>query len=495
MVKPLRFEHRMGQVDAVMWALEADPMLGATIVVVGVLERSPGAAALAEHMEGATRLLPRLRQRVVPGPLGMAPPLWETDPGFDLAYHLRTVALPGAKRSSERDVAPCRGRPGGATGGRGLAELMAFVEPLVTDGLDRARPPWQMILVEGLEGGRAGLVARLHHAFTDGVGAVRLAMTLFDLGPSSPLKRRQGPEARREAPPAPPDEQRASGVERAWDDLDYEVRATLAAAQRALPRLARGLRRAVATPEVHAREAVDLLRSLGRLGAPGGRPFSPVMTGRSLRTRLAVLTYPLDVVRAAGRAAGGTVNDAFLAGVTGGLRRYHDKHGAHPEELRLGMAVDLRGDGTDDVVGNLFAPLRLSVPLQMTDPARRVGALGDLVAVARSEPALGLLGAAAAVVNHLPPAATAAAARRVMHSTDVIASNVPGSPVPLWLAGAKIESLVAFGPRSGSGLNLTLLSHHASVAVGINMDPVATPDADTLTACMRAGFDEVLALA
>ena len=484
MVKPLRFEHRMSQVDAVMWALEEDPMLRATIVVLGVLECSPGPDALAEHMERATRLLPRLRQRVVAGPLGMAPPLWETDPEFDLAYHVRTVALPGAARPAERGAAPGRG-PGGGRSAGGLVELMAFAEPLVTDGLDRARSPWQMVLVEGLEGGSAGLVAKLHHAFTDGVGAVRLAMTLFDLCPEA----RSGPL------PELPDERCTSGLERAWDDVDYEVRRTLAAAQRGLPRLARGLRKVWGTPDAPAREAVDLVRSFGRLGALGGQPSSPVMTGRSLRTRLAVLTYPLEAVRAAGRAAGGTVNDAFLAGVTGGLRRYHDKHGSRPEELRLGMAVDLRDAGSDDIVGNFFAPLRLTVPLQITDPARRLGVLGDLVAVARSEPALGLVGAAAAVVNHLPPAAAGAMARRTMNATDVIASNVPGSPVPIWLAGAKIESLVGFGPRSGSGLNLTLLSHEATVAVGINMDPAATPDTDTLTACMRAGFDEVLALA
>ena len=180
--------------------------------------------------------------------------------------------------------------------------------------------------------------------------------------------------------------------------------------------------------------------------------------------------------------------------MTGGLRRYHDKHGSRPEHLRLGMAVNRRGPDDDDVAGNAFAPLRLLVPLQETDPVIRVAALGEQVRGLRNEPVLDLLEAAAGVVNHLPTAVASAAFAAVMRATDVVASNVPGSPVPLWLAGVEVERLVAFGPRGGSGLNLTLLSYAGTVEVGVNMDPQATPDADTLMVCLRAGFDEVLGL-
>jgi diacylglycerol O-acyltransferase len=90
--------------------------------------------------------------------------------------------------------------------------------------------------------------------------------------------------------------------------------------------------------------------------------------------------------------------------------------------------------------------------------------------------------------------AAAGALASALPATDVIASGVPGSPDPLWLAGARVERLVAFGPRAGAGCNLTLLSHEGVVSVGVNVDPAATPDIDTLMACLRAGFDEVLGL-
>ncbi len=474
MVDPPRFDRRLSDLDALLWSLEAHPLLRSNILAVASLARSPGIVALNEHMERASRLLPRLRHRVVGGPLGIAPPRWELDPAFDLGYHVRRVGAAGA----------------GVDHGSGhWAPLLELAEPMATECFDPARPLWKMVLVEGLDGDRAGLVVKVHHAFTDGVGAVRLAMALFDLSA----------ERTREAMPPKPDEASSTGIERAWDDADYEVRRGLALARRALPWMARGLRDSLAAPEDRARQAVELVRSARRLAGPARHPLSPVMTGRSLRTRLGVVDFPLDEMRASARAAGGTLNDAFLAGVTGGLRRYHDKHGSRPDHLRLGMAVNRRragtedAAGTDDVVGNMFAPLRLSVALQVTDPFARVAGLSSLVHEVRSEPVLDLFEAAAAVAGHTPAAVSAALAAAML-ATDVVASNVPGAPVPLWLAGVEVQRLVAFGPRSGSGLNLTLLSHDGRVEVGINMDPQATPDTDTLMACLRSGFDEILEL-
>jgi len=248
------------------------------------------------------------------------------------------------------------------------------------------------------------------------------------------------------------------------------------------------------------------------------------MSGRSLRTRLDVLSVSLADLRQAARAAGGTVNDAFLAGVVGGLRRYHEKHGERPEALRVGVAVNRRGGagaaergsgageraggageragGADgrgataaDLFGNAFAPLRLLVPLQIADPGDRVASLGALVRRALGEPALDLLGTAATVAGTVSRAASVAAVGSALRSTDVIASNVPGSPVPLYVAGASLLRLVAFGPRSGAAVNFTLLSHLGAVEVGVNADLLAVPDPDTLVACLRAGFDEVLELA
>ncbi|HLI25211.1 MAG TPA: wax ester/triacylglycerol synthase domain-containing protein [Acidimicrobiales bacterium] len=464
---------RMSDLDALLWALEGDPLLRSTIVVVGVLDRAPGREALYAHMERSSRRFPRLRQRVVRSPLGLAPPRWELDPAFDIDYHVRVVGAPGPE------------------GEAGLVELLELAEPMASEGFDAARPPWQVTVVEGLKGGGAGVVAKLHHALTDGVGAVQLAMSVFDLEPNCD----PGPM------PARPDEPLSTDMERALDDLDFGLRRTASLARKALPWMARGLRDVVTAPEAQLRGALALARSVARTTAPGGRPLSPVMSGRSLRTRLDVLSVSLADLRQAARAAGGTVNDAFLAGVVGGLRRYHEKHGERPEALRVGVAVNRRGgaDGRGataaDLFGNAFAPLRLLVPLQIADPGDRVASLGALVRRALGEPALDLLGTAATVAGTVSRAASVAAVGSALRSTDVIASNVPGSPVPLYVAGASLLRLVAFGPRSGAAVNFTLLSHLGAVEVGVNADLLAVPDPDTLVACLRAGFDEVLELA
>lgn len=456
---------RMNDVDAILWALEATPVLRANVVVVGVLDRFPGRQALADHLERATRLLTRLRQRVVSSPIGVAPPRWELDPAFDLDHHLRYAAVPAEA---------------------GAAGLLAFAETLVTEGFDRARPPWQLFVVDGLEGGKAGVVAKIHHALVDGVGAVRLATALFDL---------DGRPSAAGLPPRP-DEPLSTGVERALDDLDYGLRRTAGYARSALPWVARGLREAVVTPDSVLRRAVVTARSLARLTSPGTRPLSPVMTGRSLRTHLDVISLDLAGLKAAGRAAGGTVNDVFLAAAAGGLRGYHEKHGSRPEALRVGMAVNLRaGDaGAGEVFGNSFAPIRLLLPLQIADPCHRVAALGAAVRRSREEPLRDLLSTAAALAGQVSVAASAAALGTMLRGTDVIASNVAGSPVDLYLAGGRLERLVAFGPRSGAALNLTLLSHAGRVEVGVNVDGLAIPDPDTMMACLRSAFDEVLAL-
>jgi diacylglycerol O-acyltransferase len=457
-------DNRMSDLDALLWHLEAEPVMRSTVLVAAVLEGAPRHARLRDRVQRVSRLLPRLRQRVVSSPLGIATPRWELDPAFDIDYHLRVIGAPADR--GPRDA------------------LLVLAEPLATDVLDPARPPWQMTLVDGLDGGRAGLLFRFHHAMSDGVGALALAAALLDLEPDA------------DPPPlaARPEGVGSRELDRAWEDLDHEVRRGLALAARTLPRLARGLTEAVGAPEDTARGAVSRLRRLGHVSTPGIHPLSPVMTGRSLGARLEILPASLDGLRAAGASAGGTLNDAFLAATLGGLRRYHDKHGSWPDALRVGIPVNHRV-ANDAVLGNAFVPLRLRAGLQIADPAHRVAALHALVADARSEPVIELAMAAAGVAQRLPSVALNGILSPLLRATDIIASNVAGSPVPLYLVGSAVERLVAWGPRAGASVNFTMLSYRGQVQVGVNIDPAAVPDCDTLMACLRAGFNEVLDLA
>lgn len=445
----------MSDVEALMWRLERfDARLRTVITVVVSLERSPGLAAVRRRVEVMTRMLPRFRERVAPVPTGRACPRWEPDAEFDLDRHLRAVSAPGEGT---------------------LDDALALAGLLAADGLDPSRPLWQLHLVEGMAGGRAALVIRLHHTFTDGLGALRLAMVLFDLEAGAPA-----PEL-----PGLDDPRPASTSERLTDDLVHEAGLLNGLARWAVPLLGALGRDAVVEPERAAASVLGMARSVARSVSPSVSPCSPVMTGRSTAATFGSLVLDLAEVRAVAGAAGATVNDVFLSAVIDGLRRYHVRHGSQPELLRLGMPVNLRATG-DDSMRNQFFPARMLVPMQIDDPMDRLRAVHALVLEERAQPALRAYEPMVSVAARL--GGVEAAIGKVLGSVDVMASNVVGSADPLYLAGSRVLRLVPFGPRSGSGLNLTTVSYDGSLHVGVNMDPAATPDTSTLMECLADAF-------
>jgi WS/DGAT/MGAT family acyltransferase len=458
----MRFEHRMSDADALMWTIEKDPLLRSTITTIAVFDRAPDRARLAEAIERTTRVVPRLRQRVVSNPLSIAPPRWEVDPNFDIDFHLRWVRSPGD--GSLRDV-------------------LDLAEPIAMQGFDRARPLWEVAVVEGLEDDRAALVLKLHHSITDGVGGIKIAMHLFDLD-------RDGAD-KGEMPAAPP-VRVLNRFQRIADALDHERRRQLGIAKRSAATFARALTSVASDAPGTARRAADTASSVGRLLAPATEPLSDVMTARSLSVRFDALRFPLADLKLAAKAAGGKLNDAFVAGVAGGLRRYHLQHASSVSALRMTMPINIRSDATADLAGNQFAPARFGVPIDIDDPVERMRAIRELVTQARGEPALSLAEPLAAVLYRLPATLSTGVFGSMLRGVDFVTSNVPGVPVPVFLAGARMEAQFPFGPMSGAATNITLLSYLDEVQVGVNSDPAAIPDGDVFIECLEQGFAEVL---
>ncbi|MDQ2726186.1 MAG: WS/DGAT domain-containing protein, partial [Actinomycetota bacterium] len=257
-----------------------------------------------------------------------------------------------------------------------------------------------------------------------------------------------------------------------------------------LPALAASAREVFSDPQPRAQATVDLVRSVARMASPGGLALSPVMTGRSLASHLGAIDLDLDQAGEAGRGAGGTINDVFVAGLLEGLRRYHAAHGHHPEALRIGVPINLRTDDTDAGVSNAFAPARIIAPLQILPPSARIAAVHRLVLSERHQPAHDIIGPLAGVVRRLPMARAAMSA--ALGSLDAVASNVPGPPVPLWLGPARVTGMYPYGPRSGAGLNVTLLSQERTARIGVHADPAATPDGAALIDCLREGLAATL---
>ena len=452
----------MSDGDALMWNIERDPLLRSTIAVVWLMDRAPDRARLERKVERATRTIPRLRQHVLPNPLALAPPRWEADAYFDLAAHLSWHRAPGDGS---------------------LRALLDFAQPMAMRHFDLARPLWELAVIEGLEGGRGALVLKLHHSISDGMGLVRMTEALVE-------RTREAPAAEKAAPEVP-EAREWSQLELARDELAHEWRRQIGR----LRRLGGGLLGAARHPLDSGGELRRSLGSLRRGLAPAGEPLSPILRGRSLSARFDPLQVPLAALRAAGKKADGTLNDAFVAAVCGGLRLYHEAHDAPVEELRMTMPVNIR-DGEDaDKAGNQFAPARFPVPIALPDPVQRMRTIGALVRRERAEPVLGFLEGVAGVLNRLPTSLSVALFGGMLKGIDFVTSNVPGPRREVFSAGAKMDEVYGFGPLSGAAINVTLFSYAGTCFVAINSDPAAVPDPDCLRECLAAGFAEVVGVA
>ncbi len=221
-------------------------------------------------------------------------------------------------------------------------------------------------------------------------------------------------------------------------------------------------------------------------------PKSPLFAGRSLSHRYDVLEIGLDDLRRAGKSVGGTLNDAFLAGLLGGVRIYHDRHGQPIDTLGMGFAISTRRPD-DPMESNRFTDVVIAAPVGIVGARDRIEQVRSQVLAVRAEPALAVSDSMVPVMSILPTPLLASVFGGA--GGDVNASNLPGPPIPLYMAGAAVERLFGFGPLVGCAMIVGLISVMGTCCIGINSDPAAIPDPDVLVECLREGFEEVLSLA
>ena len=428
-------------------------------MVIDWLDRAPDWDVLVDRIDRISRLMPSLRQHVVESPFRFTVPRWTYDPDFDLSWHLSRVTAPPP---GTRDA------------------VLEFARRAAMAAFDRARPLWEVTLVEGIEGGEAALVIKLHHSLSDGVGANRMLAIVADW--------QREPADLGEMPPVPPYE---------TPDLLAVIAGTVGSmAGRALSLAWRRAGAAVPAwiryardPIGYVRGAVDMACSVYRTAAPNRSTLSPLMRERATTRRLATIEVPLDALKKSAKTVDGTVNDAYLAAVAGGLRRYHEWHGTAADSLRALMPISLRA-GQDETWGNRITLQRLIVPVAEPDPAARMRVLHRVAKAAREEPSLSVTDTIAGALNMLPVGYVGG----ILKHVDFVASNVPSAPVPVYFAGSKVTGMFAFGPTIGASVNITLMSYDGACDIGINIDTAAVPDPDVLLACLRDSFAEITAL-
>jgi WS/DGAT/MGAT family acyltransferase len=448
---------RLNELDALMWRTDRHPEAAWSGAVLQLLDRAPDWERLRAAHEWFVKVVPRFAQRVVDPALPVGTPMWADDPGFDLDFHVRRVRLaePGTRR-----------------------QLLDLVQTIALTPLDRTRPPWESIVVEGLEGGRAAYVMHAHHVFMDGMALARLHERVLNASrehdPDKPLP-----------PVAPSEDLSPLGV--ATKELARQAHDTPGAATK----LARTLARSVRSPS----SALRYARSLGRVASPPPANRSQVLRGGHQRMwRFGTLECELTDLKRAGKAAGGTVNDAFVCALLGGLRHYCGAFGEDLPDVPISMPVAMRSPDEASKGGNKFAGAFFLVPSGIADPAARIRAMHERVEQVRGEPALDFLSTLTPVLNRTP-SAFAATVLQSVGGAVLTTSSWPGIQEERYMAGAKFERMFVFAPLPGTALTGAMCTHLGVCCIGINVDGEVFADLDLLWGCMQQGLDEVLGLA
>ena len=441
--------------------------------VMGVIVFDPATASepysferVKEMMRARLHLVPPFRRKLAPVPFNLHHPVWVEDANFDLDYHIRRIGCPAPGTEKE------------------LAELVGDV---ASRPLDRTRPLWEMYIVEGLQNGYVASVAKMHHATIDGVSGANLMVHLFDLEPDPP----------------PPAEEVPWEPDRMPTDIERLAYATVS-------RLRRPLNIFKVVPQTVQSIANVVSR---RRGGSGGMatPFTAPRTSFNQpvtpHRRVAFATTSLEEVKEIKRAFGATVNDVVQDIVAGALRKYLEGRGELPDKPLIATCpVSVRGEDEKDVIGsNRVSAMFSSLHTDEPDPVARLRKIHEANKGAKEEH--NAIGADILTnwAEFAAPTTFSLAARMysglglaarhpVIH--NLVISNVPGPPFPLYFAGAKLVGLNPLGPvMDGAGLNITILSYVDNINWGLIACRELMPDLWDLADAIPEAQAELLKLA
>jgi hypothetical protein len=334
-----------------------------------------------------------------------------------------------------------------------------------------------MTLIEDLPAGKSALIVKLHHAIADGQGAVQLGLALLDftaegsdLGPM--------PEA-----PEPVELDTRGFMQAVIRNNVGWVAKTAEDAIKGIGPLAMAAIKNPLQLISKVRETAESVARFTKIPLPLG-PLSPIMQSRSINYHFDTIDIDFAQFRAAAKKRERTVNDLFLAAISVGMYRYHEKMGRPVGELRMNMPISLR---TSEDQSNAVTIARFEIPISnVIDDVLEAAA--TIVRSWRAEPALKLADYFAELTRFLPPELVSAAAQ----TSDLTASNVPGVPVPVWLAGARVERMYPLVGTIGAAINVTMLTYEGTASVGVSSDDAAVGDRAELIASLRSGFGEVI---
>ena len=388
-------------------------------------------------IESRLHLVKPFRRKLASVPLNLHHPVWVEDENFDLDFHLHRIGLPS---------------PGT------MEQLGEITGDIASRQLDRSRPLWEMWIVEGLDNGNIALVAKMHHCTIDGVSGANLMVHLFDLDPN---------ETKEPAPEWKP-EKSPSDVELVGYGL--------------VSRLRRPLNIFKVVPQTLQSVGSFISARCGREGPGMAAPFTAPRTlfnnAITAHRQVSYTRVPLEDIKKIKRAFGTTVNDVVLAVTSGALRRYLEKYEEIPDKPLIATCpVSVRSDDEKETVGsNQVSAMFTSLASDIEDPVERLRAISASTKGAKEEH--NAIGAdmlqnwaefAAPTTFSLAARAYSSLKLAERHPVvhNLVISNVPGPPIPLYFAGARLTALYPLGPIfDGAALNVTVISYMDNVDFG-----------------------------
>lgn len=454
---------RLSSLDSVFLYLERKecPMhIGSTSIFEGRLTLR----ALTKHIDDRLHLLPRYIQKVVPDPFNLAHPTWEDDDDFDISQHIFKV--PQKKEIGENELAEIAGK-------------------LLTGVMDRRKPLWELHVVEKVEGGRSAMIAKVHHCMVDGISGVDLMKILFDITPDAPSPTK--PREKKEKAP------KKDVAQQFLDSLlgaVQETSARLLEVQGGLMYIASNL----ANPQT-AELLPHLSDVLPAVSTPP--PILPFNGPCSGERRLAWSKFSFAEARVIRNVLGGTVNDVVLTLLSEACARYARVHKQETKDksIRFMVPVSLRQKDQRGALGNLISILPVEIPLDIDDLKSRfkyVNKKTEVMKTARLAEGLLTVGALYTMMPAPMQSMIGSLADLPFPPFNMVATNVPGPQVPIYLAGKKMEVQYPYVPIGYKlGLGCAILSYNQTLHFGFSSDAQAMKDVELFRDLLNDVFEDL----
>jgi diacylglycerol O-acyltransferase len=458
---------RLSPLDASFLHIEND-VSHMHIASVGIFAGPPPPYTdILRMVEGKLPLVKRYRQVVRSVPLDLGRPVWVDDANFNLEYHIRHTALPS---------------PGGE------GELRKLVGRVMAQQLDRAKPLWEMWMVEGLEDDEWALLSKTHHAMVDGVGGTG-APVVGDLSPAA-------------SPPVPDDWRPGPAV----SSVELAATAMVDLARSPYEQL-RAVRARTRAPRLAAAQIGDVVRGVSAMaGLVRRTPPSSLNGPLGPHRRYAWAHTTVDDIKTVRKGLGGTFNDVLLAAITSGFRTLLLSRGESVDRVvRTLVPVSVRArDSSGRAVGdgqleNRVSAMFAELPVGVEDPVECLHAISAQMDDLKESKQAVAGEALTSLSGFAPPMLLALGTRLAMRApqrnVNTVTTNVPGPQIPLYAAGRRMTRAYPYVPLASQlRIGIAMFSYDGAVNFGITADYDSVPDIEVLASAIEDGVTTLVDL-